>query len=151
MTIFFYRTREPYGWLGNFSRHGFELKGKWWATVEHYYQAQKFAGTEHEELVRSSESPGEAARRGRDPARALRHDWEAVKDAVMLEAVTAKFNAHADLRRLLLETGDEDLVEKTSRDDYWGCGTSGTGKNKLGLILMEVRARASRGRSSSSG
>ena len=45
-----------------------------------------------------------------------------------------------DLRRQLLETGDEELVEKAPRDYFWGCGASGSGKNMLGQILMEVRS-----------
>ena len=45
MTIYFYRTNESYGELSNFSRHGFDLDGLYWPTVEHYYQAPKFIGT----------------------------------------------------------------------------------------------------------
>jgi len=35
--------------------------------------------------------------------------------------------------------GREELIEKTTTDYYWGCGTNGTGRNMLGIILMEVR------------
>ena len=48
--------------------------------------------------------------------------------------------AHADIRTLLLDTGDEVIVENAPRDYYWGCGADGSGKNRLGEILMEVRA-----------
>jgi len=58
----------------------------------------------------------------------------------MLEAVRAKFSQHADLRALLVGTGDALLVEHTARDDYWGDGGDGHGKNRLGQILMQVRA-----------
>ncbi len=45
MAILFYSTRDPlYGGFSNFSAHSIELDGKHWATTEHYYQAQKFAG-----------------------------------------------------------------------------------------------------------
>ncbi len=47
MTIYFYSTKEAYGEFSNFKAYPFELKGKTWRTVEHYFQAQKFAGTEH--------------------------------------------------------------------------------------------------------
>jgi predicted NAD-dependent protein-ADP-ribosyltransferase YbiA (DUF1768 family) len=30
-------------------------------------------------------------------------------------------------------------VENSPIDYYWGCGADGSGKNNLGLILMEVR------------
>lgn len=58
----------------------------------------------------------------------------------MREAVRAKFRAHADLRAELLATGDEELIENAPGDYYWGCGADGSGKNRLGQILMEVRA-----------
>ena len=51
-TITFYRVREPYGEFSNFSPHPIELKGRTWPTSEHYFQAQKFAGTEYEETIR---------------------------------------------------------------------------------------------------
>ncbi len=46
MPILFYSVREsPYGCFSNFSPHPFEFDGKRWPTSEHYFQAQKFAGT----------------------------------------------------------------------------------------------------------
>ena len=149
MTIYFYSVREAYGCFSNFSPHGIELKGKWWSTTEHYFQAQKFVGTEHEEQIRLAKTPKQAAEMGRDRSRPLRADWEEAKDDVMREAVLQKFLTHDDIQRALLETGEAELVEQTTYDYYWGCGTDGTGKNMLGKILMEVRteirARLARG------
>ena len=64
----------------------------------------------------------------------------------MRVAVRAKFEQHEELAAKLLSTGNSKLIEKTSGDYYWGCGTNGTGKNMLGVILMQVREelRASR-------
>jgi ribA/ribD-fused uncharacterized protein len=140
MTIYFYSTTGPYGGFSNFSRHGFELDGAYWPTSEHYFQAQKFAGTIHADAVRRAPTPKEAAAMGRDRARPLRPDWERVKDDVMRRAVRRKFVAHPELRQVLLATGDEPIVENAPKDWYWGCGKDGTGKNMLGRILMEVRA-----------
>jgi len=64
-----------------------QIAGKTWPTSEHYFQGQKFAGTEHEEAIRRQESPTIAARIGRDRNRPLRPDWEQVKDDIMREAV----------------------------------------------------------------
>src|SRR5262249_8746584 len=111
--IHFYHVNEEYGYFSNFSRHSVQLKGHTWPTSEHYFQAQKFAGTEHEDAVRRASTPREAARLGRDRQLPLRRDWERVKDAVMREVVLAKFTQHADLRDLLLGTGDAVLVEHT--------------------------------------
>jgi N-glycosidase YbiA len=140
MTIYFYSPSEqPNGCFSNFSRHGFELDGVWWPTSEHYFQAQKFAGTPHVEQVRQARTPKQAAEMGRDRARPLRVDWETVKDDVMRRAVLRKFEAHDDIRTILLSTGDDLIVEKAPKDYYWGCGADGSGKNRLGQILMEVR------------
>lgn len=139
-TIYFYSVKEvPYGCFSNFSPHGFEVDGVRWPTSEHYFQAQKFAGTPHVEEIRQARSPMIAARMGRARARPLRPDWNEVKDDIMRDAVRRKFEANDDIRGILLSTGDAEIVEKTTRDYYWGCGTEGTGKNMLGKILMEVR------------
>ena len=139
MTIHFYSVKDEYGCFSNFSPHEITLKGKCWRTTEHYFQAQKFAGTEHEEAVRQARSPMVAARMGRSRKRPLRRDWESVKDKVMKQAVLCKFDTHQDIREILLSTGEQEIVEKTTRDYYWGCGSKGNGKNKLGRILMQVR------------
>jgi ribA/ribD-fused uncharacterized protein len=141
MTIYFYSTREaPYGCFSNFSSHGIEMDGQWWPTTEHYFQAQKFAGTPYTEKVRLAASPKEAAEIGRDRRLPLRPDWDRVKDDVMRRAVLRKFETHTQLREILLATGEEDIVENTKHDYYWGCGQGGNGKNMLGQILVEVRA-----------
>ncbi|CBN59253.1 MULTISPECIES: NADAR family protein [Kamptonema] len=140
MTIYFYSTREePYGCFSNFSAHGFELEGVYWLTSEHYFQAQKFVGTPHVEQIRQVKTPKDAAKMGRERKRPLRQDWEEVKDDIMRKAVLCKFETHANIREVLLSTGDEEIVENSPIDYYWGCGKDGSGKNKLGLILMEVR------------
>jgi predicted NAD-dependent protein-ADP-ribosyltransferase YbiA (DUF1768 family) len=42
-------------------------------------------------------------------------------------------------RGTLLGTGDARIVEHTENDRYRGDGGDGSGRNKLGQILMEVR------------
>jgi N-glycosidase YbiA len=137
--ILFYRISGPYGEFSNFSPQTITLKDKQWATVEHYFQAQKFAGTEHEEAVRQAKSPMIAARMGRSRERPLRADWETVKDDVMREALCAKFTQNPRLGSLLLATGDAVIVEHTKNDSYWADGGDGSGKNRLGELLMELR------------
>lgn len=139
--ILFYRANEtPYGVFGNFdTKHPITLKGKVWPSTEHYFQAQKFAGTEHEEQIRLAPKPRDAAAMGRDRSRPLRKDWEEVKDNIMREAVMAKFSQYNDIRELLLSTGDAELIEHTSNDSYWADGGDGSGKNMLGIILMQTR------------
>lgn len=142
--INFYRTGDEYGSFSNFAPYPIEIDGRLWPTVEHYFQAQKFAGTEHEEAMRLEPSPMVVARMGRDRSKPLRPDWEAVKDDLMRQAVLTKFTQHANLRAQLLGTGEAKIVEHTANDSYWGDGGDGTGKNMLGIILMEIRERLRR-------
>ena len=142
--INFYSTDDPYGEFSNFASFPIQLNGKIWPTTEHYFQAQKFAGTEHEEQIRVELSPMKAARMGRDRNRPLRPDGESVKDDVMRTALIAKFSQHQELKSLLLGTGDATIVEHTENDSYWGDGGDGTGRNMLGIMLMEIRSELQR-------
>ena len=137
--INFYLITDKYGCFSNFSRHHIFLKEKIWKISEHYFQAQKFAGTEFEEKVRLAPTPKESANLGRNRKFPLRRDWEEVKDDIMREALRAKFTQHKDLRNILLETGDALLVEHTANDSYWADGGDGSGKNMLGKLLMKLR------------
>ncbi len=149
MTIYFYSTREePYGCFSNFSAHGFELDGCWWSTSEHYFQAQKFITTDPDwfEQVKAVESPMKAANMGRSRQHPMRADWEAIKDQVMYQAVLAKFTGNSEIQKILLNTDEEEIIEKALGDYYWGCGKDGSGQNKLGQILMRVRAEIKQGK-----
>jgi hypothetical protein len=69
----------------------------------------------------------------------MRRDWEVVRDNVMREAVEAKMTQHNDVRDVLLSTHGAAIVESTANDQYWGDGDDGTGRNMLGILLMELR------------
>ena len=63
----------------------------------------------------------------------------------MFEAVRAKFTQHEELRKILLATGDAEIVEHTRKDNYWGDGGDGSGRNMLGKTLMLVREELRKG------
>jgi ribA/ribD-fused uncharacterized protein len=136
--IRFYRQHDPWGEFSNFSAHPIDLDDERWPTTEHYFQAQKFADPESQRRIREAGDPGNAARLGRRLP-GLRSDWEQVKEEVMLRALRAKFTQHPKLARLLLSTGEAELVEHTSNDHYWADGGDGSGKNRLGALLMQLR------------
>jgi hypothetical protein len=142
MVIYFYKVADPYGCFSNFSQHDVCLQGRHWPTVEHYYQAQKFVGTEDVGVIsqiHTAHTPEQAAALGRDRCRQVRCDWEYVKCAIMREAVFTKFLVHRDIQAILLATQEAIIVEDSPTDYYWGCGQDRTGQNQLGRILMSVR------------
>ncbi len=141
MTIYFYTTADEYGIFSNFAPYGVELDGVYWPTVEHYYQAQKFPhAPERQRQIARAATPKQAKAIGWERSHPLREDWEQVKETVMKKALLKKFQTHREARSRLLATGDEVLVENAPGDYYWGCGADGSGQNRLGILLMEVRA-----------
>ena len=137
--IKFYKVNDDYGFMSNFAPYPFSDGGKIWPTSEHYFQAQKFLVPQIQEKIRQIASPMDAALEGRNRQNPLRPDWEEVKDKVMLQALRMKFSQNPEIAKELLATGDAILIEHTRNDDYWADGGDGSGKNKLGLLLMQVR------------
>ncbi len=139
-----------------------------WPSVEHYFQAQKFLGgldiseetKNYANSIRQSKTPNIAKilaqqkigggyawrtnlnpiiQQSLDAGVKIRIDWESVKDSIMKKAIVAKFTQNPDLMTKLMSTGSDELIEHTSRDNYWADGGDGSGLNKLGRILMSVR------------
>jgi hypothetical protein len=75
--------------LSNSFSAGAYLDGVRYPTVAHAYQAAKTEDTETRELVRSLVTPREAYAAGRKLE--IRHDWNDVKERVMLELLRSKF------------------------------------------------------------
>jgi ribA/ribD-fused uncharacterized protein len=133
------KVYHPYGYLSNFAPYPFTVDGILYKTSEHYYQSKKFYRTEDSLRVLNAATPKEAASLGRSREFELRYDWTEVKDNIMREAVEFKFGLNPRLAQMLLSTGEEELIEGSPIDWYWGWGKDRTGKNMLGKILMEER------------
>ncbi|MDG3007072.1 NADAR family protein [Paludisphaera mucosa] len=139
MAIWFSSKSPDFGWLSNFSAHAFSLDDRLWPTVEHYFQARKFADREIQEHIRAAKTPQQARKMGRDRSLPIRPDWEEVKVDVMTRVLRAKFSQHPRLKAALLATGDAPLLHESTRDHFWGCNRAGKGGNRLGRILMDLR------------
>lgn len=125
-----------YRFLSNFWPAIVQFEGAWYPTVEHAYQAAKTTEKELRRAICLAKTPYIAKRLGN--AVVVRDNWENLKYSVMEDLVRQKF-AIPDLQKLLLETGDEELIEgNTWGDVYWGV-CDGKGQNNLGRILMFVR------------
>ena len=57
----------------------------------------------------------------------------------MMNAVRAKLDQYPELKQLLLSTAGNSLVEHTEHDNDWGDGGDGSGLNRLGILLVELR------------
>ena len=98
--IKFYSVGGSYGEFSCFAVYPIRVKGKVWPTTEHYYQAQKFAGTSQELAIQKAATPMKAAELGRTKKIRVRPTWDNVKDNIMMEAMRAKFTQYADLKAM---------------------------------------------------
>jgi N-glycosidase YbiA len=142
--IKFYRVSDEYGEFSNFAKFPIKIDGKIWPTSEHYFQAMKFESNIDQDDIRNAKTAMDAARKGRDRKRKLKNNWESIKDNVMRKALEAKFRQHEELKSMLINTGQSTIIEHTKNDSYWGDGGNGSGKNMLGLLLMETRDKLKR-------
>jgi len=133
--------------LSNFYPVTIEHQGIKYPSVEHYYVAMKIKNDQQidgryityidcREMIAKMPDPSKVKQFGK--ILKLRKDWDDVKLDVMLWGIREKFK-NEDLRQLLTETGDEELVEGNWwGDKFWGV-SNGEGENHLGKILMKVR------------
>ena len=138
MTINFYLRRDSYGDFSNFSRHPITVDGREYFTSEHYYQAMKFPH-DPAHMKRVMDEPQPRISKEIAWEQKPREDWDEVKDEIMLTALRAKLAQYPQIKQMLLDTEDEELVEDSPVDYYWGCGEDGSGTNMLGKQLMELR------------
>ena len=137
--IDFHKEYSIWGWMSNFYIAPISVDGVEWPSSEHYFQAQKFDDEKSINDIHQARSPGEAASMGRDRKRSLRKDWDTEKEAVMTKALQAKFTQHERLGQYLRHTFPLALNEDAPRDAYWGSGSDGRGRNRLGALLRQVR------------
>ena len=91
MTIWFYAQTDPYAEFSDFAPFGVEMAGAWWPTVEHSFQASKFADPAHRERIRRAGPPTRAKALGLGRDVPIRPDWDAARDGVMPDALRVKF------------------------------------------------------------
>lgn len=135
----FYDVDQPFGELSNFSDHPVYFDKLIWKTVEHYYQASKFNNKIIKEKIRQAESPVVAKDISQYYSLEIVPDWGFNKIAVMDKSVTGKFNQHPELQKVLISTGDKNIIELSPDDLFWGDPGDGSGENNLGKILMKLR------------
>lgn len=144
--IRFYRASEkPYGAFSNLFRRPVWFEGETFVTSEHAYQAGKARKPEVKRWLMEAPSPALLAM----AAHGLYYwdvapGWSKTKFDRMRRVLHAKFTQHPDLLDLLLSTGDARLIETATVDNevnrLWG-EVNGQGRNMLGELLMELRAR----------
>lgn len=143
--IRFYRANEkPYGTFSNLFRRPIVFEGRTFPTAEHAYQAGKARKENVREWILSAPTPSLLAMAAHGLySWDIVENWSSIKYERMRNVLRAKFTQHADLRQLLLLTGDATLVEEgrvvNAVNRTWGI-VNGKGLNMLGKMLMELRS-----------
>lgn len=135
--------RGRYAYLSNFYITQVPFEGAFYPSAEHAFQAAKTTDKTLRKEISNLDTPIEAKRAGRELL--LRHNWENIKNRVMLKIVRSKFSVRYDMAIALSRTEGCELIERNNWGDrYWGmCWNADKGiwegKNRLGRILMIVR------------
>lgn len=128
-----------HAFLSNFYPCNVTYEGLTYPTSEHAYQAAKTLNMNARKVFTLS-SMTAAMSKHLGQAVVLRPNWDTVKLAVMSDILTAKFS-DPTLRKLLIDTGDAELIEgNTWGDTFWGV-CDGKGNNFLGKALMDLRKK----------
>lgn len=136
----------------------FQVDGITYPHVEAYMMAEKarlFGDEDMCDRILESKHPAEAKKLGRQVRGFYSALWEERRYEIVLRGNLAKFSQHEELRRYLVSTAPQVLVEASPNDTVWGIGLAehneGAGRpsewrglNLLGFALGTVRDRLGR-------
>jgi ribA/ribD-fused uncharacterized protein len=134
-----YRANGELGFLSNLFPSKIEFEGRTFRNAEEAYQYGKPLDKKVKDWIVSAPKPHLTAMAAHS---LLYYDivpwWNEIKVDRMKKILRIKF---ADKIRAeqLLDTLNATLIEDSKTDNFWGIGKKGTGKNMLGVLLMEVR------------
>ena len=121
-----------------------EADGKYYTfpSVEHYYQAMKFYASDprfHIILKMRNADDTRLITKTPDYKINRRADFDKNKFDIMERGLRAKFAQNTDAAKMLKNTGDAILIK--SCPVCYKCGFGeGSGENRIGKVLMQIRA-----------
>lgn len=148
MPILIRGVHDEHGFLGNMSPHPITWNGEEYRTSEALFQCLRFRDREVIEEIRAEKSPMAAKMKAKKYKAKMVVKPRSLKDLdLMRRCLKLKVEQHPELKRQLLETGAEQIIEDCSRRRnrsgmFWGAafdGSQWSGTNFLGRIWMEIR------------
>jgi len=151
--VFFWREYELHGCLSNWFFSPFEAKGFQYLWVEQHLmhsKAKLMGDADTASDIMAANDPRECKRLGQ-AVRPWDEDlWRQMRPSILFEGLLQKFQQDANLREMLLMTGDAILAEASPRDKVFGIGLAASdprasirdewrGENLQGEVLMQVR------------
>jgi len=113
-------------------------------------KAKLFNDEDMARQILNSQSPSMAKQLGRRVKNFNESKWDINKEEIIYSGCLAKYTQNPELKKKILETGNNNLVEASPYDKVWGIGLNERlakttpqnqwpGQNLLGICLMKVR------------
>lgn len=144
------RVRDPFGILGNMSRHPVVCEGLRWRTTEALFQALRFPmDSPIREQIRAEKNPMKAKFAAKGNVDKMCIDQLGPDDLDNMRlCLRLKYDAHKDVREVLESTKGRRIVEDCTRRQrgsglFWGAALREDGlwhgENWLGRLWEEIR------------
>lgn len=145
----FKKNNEKFGELSNMAtRFPIRVNSLPIRTTEALYQACRFPHKpDIQRLILSERSPMKVKMSSNVHKMQSREDWEDVRIKIMKWCLNVKLAQNiVTFGSVLNNTGNLDIVENSSSDNFWGAipnkeQVEFTGKNALGRLLMDLRQK----------
>lgn len=148
--ISFTKVSLPYGWLGNMAPFRVFHEGRQYLTTEALFQAMRFDDPAIREQIANERSPMGAKMLAKSLSNRMVIQRMSASDLDNMRIVLQlKLEQHPELRRLLVDTGNANIIEDCTRRPhgsglFWGAAFRGNqwhGENWLGRLWEELRAQ----------
>ncbi len=142
------------GYLSNWYPCEFTVDGKKFTSSEQYFMYRKallFKDEGAAKRIMAVDDCQQIQQLGRRISNYNDKVWNGYRQLIMYEGLWAKFTQNPELKKKLLDTGNEVLAEASLSDRIWGIGLRMNdsrifsmknwqdGRNLLGFTLMKVR------------
>jgi len=131
--IGFHNPDEPYGFLSNWYRSEFSVDGIKFTSMEQYMMYKKailFEDAEIASQILKTDDVVLIKELGRKVSNYNDTVWNGMRQVVIYKGLLEKFRQNDDLKKSLLDTGDNMLAECAVKDCVWGIGLSMTDNNR---------------------
>lgn len=149
----FHNPDEENGYLSNWYLSNFKIDSTQFSSMEQYMMYKKaivFNDTKIAKEILETTDVSKIKALGRQVSNYNDTYWNGVRQIIVYKGLLEKFSQNEDLKKKLLDTGDDILAECAVQDKVWGIGISmkdvnrwymakWRGENLLGFALMLVR------------
>lgn len=149
----FHNPEEENGYLSNWYLSDFKVDSIQFSSMEQYMMYKKaivFNNTKIAKKILETTDVSKIKALGRQVSNYNDTYWNGVRQIIVYKGLLEKFSQNEDLKKRLLNTGNDILAECAVQDKIWGIGISmkevarwniekWRGQNLLGFALMMVR------------